>query len=295
MVTKRKPKGVKCFEDEVNEKRKKKAFVKNQKTIGKGRMNFFAAFFLVSIALAYLFFVPHKMPTEDDLRGKTIVITGTSSGIGKALSTEYSKYSTNLIFTARREELLKETEKQCTLNGATSVHKMAADLSRKEEVDKFVAFTKEKAKRGVDILVLNHAIDLMRLTVSVNASQVVEEAHKVMDINFFSFVHLARALYDVMNRGGRIVVVSSQVGNRGIPFLAAYSASKHALHGWFVAFREELKLIEKDISVTILVHPFVLSFFDIKLFYILFFQAIGSDSDGTVQRKRGRHRCSTTT
>jgi len=73
-----------------------------------------------------------------------------------------------------------------------------------------------------------------------------------MEINFYGAVYLTKALvpYMINNGGGHIAVTSSISGKFGFPLRAAYSASKHALHGFFETLRAELK--NKNIKVTIL-------------------------------------------
>jgi short-subunit dehydrogenase len=176
------------------------------------------------------------------MHNKTVVITGASSGIGKALALAYSKEKVNLVLIARRKEKLDEIKSYCQTNGS-SVKVIVADLSDEKAVEK-TAQEALNAFNKVDILINNAGIS-QRGTI---ADTIFEVDRKVMELNYFSQIYLTKLLLsEIRKNKGQIVVISSLSGLFGFPLRSAYAASKHALHGFF----ETLQLEEKEISTTI--------------------------------------------
>lgn len=169
-------------------------------------------------------------------QNKTIWITGASSGIGEALALEWAKYAPVLILSGRNTEKLEEVKKNCELKGAKcSVIKL--DLTDPKSI-------KEAAKMAltlhstIDILVNNGGISQRATAIETPVSV----DRQIMETNFFGAVALTKEVLPSMvnNRKGHIVVISSIVGKFGFPLRTAYSASKHALQGYFDSLRAEL-------------------------------------------------------
>ena len=178
--------------------------------------------------------------------GKTIWITGASSGIGEALALEWSKYNTKLIISGRNIEKLNQLKDRCEEAGAECLiiyFDLTNTSSIREAVKKVI-----DAYSYVDILVNNGGVSQR----SEAKETPVEVDRKVMEINFFGAVTLTKEIMPSMikKRAGHIVVISSVVGKFGFPLRTAYSASKHALQGFFDSLRAELKT--ENIKVTMI-------------------------------------------
>jgi len=182
------------------------------------------------------------------IKNKTIWITGASSGIGEALALELSRESANLLLSARNTEKLESVKQNCLNLGAAAVHVIQLDLTDQQSILKAFEGAKSISPR-IDLLINNGGISQRSLVFETP----VEVDRKVMEVNYFGAVSLTKLALPLMKAqgGGHIAVVSSVVGKFGFPLRSAYSAAKHALHGFFDTLRAEEK--KNNIDVTIIV------------------------------------------
>jgi dehydrogenase/reductase SDR family member 7B len=179
--------------------------------------------------------------------GKHIWITGASSGIGEAVALEISKHKTFLILSGRNEEALNEVAERCKKNGS-SARILPFDLGDEQSVNA-AAQTLLSEKIKIDCLYHFGGISQR----SVVTKTPVKVDRKIFEVNFFGTVALTKAILPWMieNGGGQIAITSSIVGKFGFPYRSAYSASKHALHGFFESLRAENKKNNIRVSVII--------------------------------------------
>lgn len=170
-------------------------------------------------------------------QNKTIWITGASSGIGEALAYEWAKYSPKLILSGRNLDKLNEVKSLCESKGAQCTV-VQLDLMNQESIEK-AAKTVFDSFPKVDILVNNGGISQRSTAIETP----IDVDRKIMETNFFGAVALTKQVIPSMvkHQKGHIVVISSIVGKFGFPLRTAYSASKHALQGYFDSLRAELK------------------------------------------------------
>lgn len=179
--------------------------------------------------------------------GKNIWITGASSGIGKAVAVEISKKKVLLILSGRNNIALNKVADECKKNGST-VRVIPFDLAdEKSVIDAAQQVLSEKIK-----------IDGLYQFGGISQRSFVQETplevdRKIFEVNFFGTVALIKAVLPWMieNGGGQIAVTSSIVGKFGFPYRSAYSASKHALHGFFESLRAEN--VQNHIRVSIII------------------------------------------
>jgi NAD(P)-dependent dehydrogenase (short-subunit alcohol dehydrogenase family) len=168
--------------------------------------------------------VPWHARTSMDLRGKRILLTGASSGIGAVAAQKLAGEGASIIAVARRESLLAEVVAQIAASGGSAVA-MRADLSDLDEVDRIV-----DAVGPVDILINNAARSIRRpLLESLDRWHDVE---RVMALNYYAPLRLIRGLAPGMiERGdGHIINVATwRVLPESSPMFAVYNASKAAL------------------------------------------------------------------
>lgn len=165
--------------------------------------------------------------------GKVVVITGASSGIGKALAFEALKQGALVALCARSKSKLDELYAGMD---RTSVYYMAVDVSNEAECKNFMNAVIDKWGR-IDVLINNAGISMRAMFQDADISVIRE----LMDINFFGAVYCTKyALPAIMKNKGVIVGVSSIAGYRGLPARTGYSASKFALQGFLEALRTEL-------------------------------------------------------
>lgn len=185
-----------------------------------------------------------------DLNNKIIWITGASSGIGKALAIELSKLDTQLILSSRNEVTLSEVKKECQHH--KNIHILPLDLENYANFNQTVA--KAIAVFGkIDILINNGGISQRSLTIDTS----IDVDKRIMDINFMGTVALSKALlpHFIANNSGHFVVTTSVVGKVATPLRSTYSASKHALHGFFDSLRAEV--FKHNIDVTLVLPGYV--------------------------------------
>ncbi|XP_002739497.2 hydroxysteroid 11-beta-dehydrogenase 1-like protein [Saccoglossus kowalevskii] len=183
---------------------------------------------------------------EELLRGKSILITGASSGIGEQLAYKYARLGCRILITARRRTLLEKVGETCMKLGAEQVEIVAFDMARYNAIDDIINEIKLNIGR-LDYLILNHGLFYWE-SWDGNLSQL----NYMMDVNFMSFVALTTKMLPFLNASnGGIAVVSSVAGKMGLPYMTHYSATKHALDGFFRSLRHELALSSVDVSITI--------------------------------------------
>lgn len=167
--------------------------------------------------------------------GKRILLTGASSGIGRALALALAHLNTRLVLVARNTQALTELKRQCEEAGSeTSI--IPFDLADTLKVPS-LAKQAMACFNGIDVLINNAGVSQRALTQETP----LEVDRKIMELNYFSVVTLTKALLPQMIEQGEgyIAVTSSISGKFGFPLRSAYAASKHALHGFFETLRAE--------------------------------------------------------
>lgn len=165
------------------------------------------------------------------MKNKVVIITGASSGIGKALAQEFAAKGAKLVLAARRLELLEELKKQL----ATEVVIQQTDVS--VEADCQALIEKAVSNFGqIDILINNAGISMR-----ANFDQVdLSVLHKLMDVNFWGTVYCSKyALPHLVAQKGSLVGIISIAGFVGLPGRTGYAASKFAVRGFLDTIRIE--------------------------------------------------------
>lgn len=179
------------------------------------------------------------------MKGKVVIITGASSGIGKSCAFEFSKLGANLMLVARSKIKLREISEEINNNQGNSTF-FNADVSIEKECNEMVQKTISVFGQ-IDILINNAGIS-MRSNFNELKLSVFE---KVMNVNFWGAVYCTKyALPYVLKNKGSIVGVSSIAGHKGLPGRTAYSASKFALQGFLESLR--IENFKKNLHVLII-------------------------------------------
>ncbi len=178
-------------------------------------------------------------------KGKTIWITGASSGIGAELARQFAREDARVIISSHEAEELEGVRKELE-PVSKDVHAVVFNLGHPEEVEATARKVLEEFGR-VDVLMNNGGIS----TRAEATETALEIDRRVMEIDYFSGVILAKALLPKMieNGYGHIGVTASIAGKFGFPLRSAYSAAKHALFGFYKSLWAENK--DKGIRVTI--------------------------------------------
>jgi short-subunit dehydrogenase len=197
------------------------------------------------------------------MKGKTILVTGASQGIGAALAKEFARNGAgDIIMAARSVDKMELVRAEIFADGLadpslTRIHILKADLSTREASEACIKDSLDiLGDKGLDILVLNH-ITNSRFGTWLQDNRALPGGHDfvptMFETNTFSYMYMTTAAIDSLHtNSGQIVVISSLAGWIGPPKCAVYSATKHALHGFFDSLRVELKMAGMDnIGITI--------------------------------------------
>ena len=168
------------------------------------------------------------------MKNKVIIITGASSGIGKACAEKFGAMGAKVVLAARNIENLNEAATQLQkLN--IDLLAVQCDVSKKEDCEKLINETVSKYGK-IDVLINNAGISMRALFNDTDLS-VIE---RVMNINFWGTVYCTKyALPYLLQSKGSVVGVSSIAGYLGLPARTGYSASKYAMQGFLDALRTE--------------------------------------------------------
>jgi short-subunit dehydrogenase len=167
-----------------------------------------------------------------------VVITGASSGIGKATALEFAKRGARLVLAARRIAALERTRDECARLGAPA-HAVPADVTEESDVGELVRRVLDRYER-IDVWVNDAAV----YTAGPFAETPSEVFRRVIETDFFGYVNGARAVLPIFKRQGRgvLVNVGSMVSKLSEPYFSADVAAKHAVHGFSKCLRQELAL-----------------------------------------------------
>ncbi len=180
-----------------------------------------------------------------DIKGKVVVITGASSGIGLALAESFAAAGAKLVLAARNLAKLQEIAANLKLKYASEVIAVGVDVSKELQCQNLMDQTVKNFGQ-IDVLINNAGISMRAIFEEVDLKVLSE----VMDINFWGTVFCTKhALPALLKSKGVIVGVSSIAGYKGLPGRTGYSASKFAMQGFLESVRVEN--LYKGLSVLI--------------------------------------------
>ncbi|MFA7594880.1 MAG: SDR family oxidoreductase [Novosphingobium sp.] len=173
------------------------------------------------------------MQDDAGLAGKTLVLTGATAGIGKAIARQAASAGARLVLVARGEEKLAET--LAALPPASEVKAIAGCVTDGETAQR--AFAAAQAMGGCDVLVNNAGIFPTALLADTGEAL----AEQVMQVNFFGTFHFCRAFVPAMiaRGGGSVINVTSIAARAPTPGLSVYAASKGAVEAFTRAIAAE--------------------------------------------------------
>jgi short-subunit dehydrogenase len=166
------------------------------------------------------------------LRNATVVVTGASSGIGRAAALEFARRGANLVLAARRAPQLDEVAAACRALGVRC-ETVVSDVTRREDCERLIAAAGE-----VDVLVNNAGFAIFDAIESARP----DDLESMMQTNYFGAVSCTQAVLPQMlaRRRGTIVNVASIAGIMGYARMGGYCATKFALIGFSEALRDEV-------------------------------------------------------
>ena len=178
-------------------------------------------------------------------KDKVVIITGASSGIGKALAVEFSKNGSHLVLAARSLDKLQEVSTECIKYGVQTLI-VQTDVSIESDCENMIQKTIEKFGK-IDFLVNNAGVSMRALFKDVN----INVLKKLMDVNFWGTVYCTKFAYPyLLQSKGTLIGIVSVAAFKGLPARTGYSASKFAMFGFLETIRiENVKTGLKVITV----------------------------------------------
>lgn len=166
------------------------------------------------------------------MQEKVVVITGGTSGIGKALAIASLNSGAKVAVCGRKPETLQALEKEIA---SGNLYTFTADVSKEEDCKNFIDHVIARLGK-IDVLINNAGISMRALFKDVD----LKVLKQLMDINFWGTVYCTKyALPSILANKGTIVGVSSIAGYRGLPARTGYSSSKFAMQGFLESLRTE--------------------------------------------------------
>ncbi len=169
------------------------------------------------------------------LNGKVVWLTGASSGIGEALAYALAKQGAKLVLSARRKDELERVARSANLSDG-NCFLLPLDLADQSIFEAKKDEVIQKFGR-IDVLINNGGVSQRSLAKETPVSV----DRQIMEVNYFGTIALTKTVLPqfINQKSGMFVTVTSAVGKFGSPWRSGYSASKHALHGFFDSLRAE--------------------------------------------------------
>jgi short-subunit dehydrogenase len=187
------------------------------------------------------------------MKGRRIILTGASEGIGRALALALAARGARVALAARDRERLETLAAECRARGG-EVLAIPTDITNHQDLDWLVTET-AKTFGGIDVVIHNAGITMWS---RFDALQDLEIFERLIEVNYLAPVRLtALTLPHLRQSRGLIVAVASLAGLTGVPERSGYAASKHAMVGFFDSLRIELH--GTGVGVSVIAPDFVVS------------------------------------
>ena len=185
----------------------------------------------------------------DDHRGRSVVITGASAGLGAALARSFADAGARLTLLARRQDRLEEVATDCRTRHVEVVT-VVGDVTRIDDGRRLIEAA-VAAHGGIDVLIANAGLSMWAPFEDVTDLTLFR---RLMEVNYLGAVHCVHpALPHLQQRQGQFVAISSIQARVGVPNHTGYVAAKHALQGFCNTLRMEQS--DRGVSVlTVLLH-----------------------------------------
>ncbi len=170
-----------------------------------------------------------------DLKNKVVIITGGSSGIGKACAIEFAKAGYKVAITGRHASTLTTAALEIKSVANAEVLEIVSDVSQEQDCKQIIDKTLYHFGK-IDVLINNAGVSMRAVFIDTDLSVIKQ----LMDTNFWGTVYCTKyALPEILKNKGSVIGISSIAGYLGLPGRTGYSASKFAMHGFLGSLRAE--------------------------------------------------------
>jgi short-subunit dehydrogenase len=184
---------------------------------------------------------------QKPIHEQTLVITGASSGIGRATAEMAAAQGAKVVLSARSDEAIEQLANDIRMQGGNATA-IAADVRSEEDMERLALEAVQRYGR-IDTWVNNAGVSIYGKLEDIRS----EDAHELFETNFWGVFYGSRAAIKQMKEsGGTLINIGSTLSERAIPVQGIYSASKHAVKGFTDALRMELEHDNIPIQVTLI-------------------------------------------
>ncbi|MEP6894854.1 MAG: SDR family oxidoreductase [Chloroflexota bacterium] len=183
-----------------------------------------------------------------NIKGKVVIVTGASSGIGEATARQFGREGAKLVLAARRVDRLETLAKEISaMNTDAETLVVQADLSKLEDIQAMIKQAIATFGR-IDVLVNNAGFGRLDWLENLDP---IKDIQAQFDVNVLGVIQTTRQVLPVMikQRSGHIINMCSMAGLVATPTYTIYAATKHAVHGFSEALRREVKPWGIDVSM----------------------------------------------
>ncbi|WP_335869849.1 SDR family NAD(P)-dependent oxidoreductase [Bacillus sp. 2205SS5-2] len=193
------------------------------------------------------------------MKGKYIVITGASGGLGASIAYECAKQGGNVVLLARNKEKLQAIQQDLHEKYKIKVQIYSVDVTNINEVENIFSLIRQELP-AIDVLVNNAGYGVFD---DADEAQ-FEDIKGMFDLNVLGLISCTKQVLPLMKqrRGGQIINIASQAGKLATPKSSAYAATKHAVLGYTNALRLELKPFDVKV-MAVNPGPIATNFFDV--------------------------------
>jgi short-subunit dehydrogenase len=176
---------------------------------------------------------------------RVVAITGASAGIGRATALRLARDGAALALCARRADRLEAVAAEVRAAGGEALP-IVADVTHADEVRRFVVTAVEHFSR-IDVMLCNAGFAIAGAIDDITPDQM----QRLVAVNYMGTYHAVHAILPIFRRqeGGHVIIVSSIVGKRGVPYMGAYAATKFAQVGLAECLRAEVAGSNIHVSV----------------------------------------------
>jgi len=183
-----------------------------------------------------------------DIKGKVVIVTGASSGIGEATARQFGREGAKVVLAARRVDRLEALAHEINkMNTGAEPFVVQADLTKLEVIQSLIQKAMEKFGR-IDVLVNNAGFGRLDWLEKLDP---VKDIQAQFNVNVMGLIQTTRQALPIMikQRSGHVINMCSMAGLVATPTYTVYAACKHAVHGFSEALRREVKPWGIDVSM----------------------------------------------